>query len=294
MTGLVAPGVVNTMPEATLRAVADHGQVPADSIHGHYDEARQLLGQLREAGIGYDDIMQGLEDDAVAKFDAAWEQLGEQLAATLRAPASTTAQELTMSMETTYVIAGASLAGAKAAETLRAEGFDGPLLLIGAESERPYERPPLSKDYLLGKAERETIYVHPQQWYAEHDIDLRLGVAVTGIDPAAHEVGLADGSRVGYSKLLLATGSSPRRFSVPGAGLDGVLYLRSVADSDQIKDCFPVSITGRVDRRRLDRPGDRGRGPRRRRRGHRAGDGGTAAAAGPRPPGRPDLRRPAP
>ncbi len=73
------------MPEATLRAVAGHGQVPADSIHGHYDEAQQLLGQLREVGIGYDDIMQGLEDDAVAKFDAAWEQLGEQLAATLRA-----------------------------------------------------------------------------------------------------------------------------------------------------------------------------------------------------------------
>jgi transaldolase len=77
--------VVNTMPEATLRAVAGHGQVPADSIHGHYDEAQQVLGQLQELGLGYDDIMQGLEDDAVAKFDAAWEQLGEQLAATLRA-----------------------------------------------------------------------------------------------------------------------------------------------------------------------------------------------------------------
>ncbi len=85
VTDLVAPGVVNTMPQATLRAVADHGQVPADSIHGHYDEAQQVLGQLQEAGIGYEDIMQGLEDDAVARFDAAWEQLGEQLAATLRA-----------------------------------------------------------------------------------------------------------------------------------------------------------------------------------------------------------------
>ncbi len=85
VTDLVAPGVVNTMPEATLRAVADHGQVPADSIHGHYDEAQQVLGQLQAVGIGYDEIMQGLEDDAVAKFDAAWEQLGEQLAATLRA-----------------------------------------------------------------------------------------------------------------------------------------------------------------------------------------------------------------
>ena len=140
-----------------------------------------------------------------------------------------------MTTDTTCVIVGASLAGAKAAETLRAEGFDGPLILIGAESERPYERPPLSKDYLLGKAGRETIYVHPLQWYAEHDIDLRLGVAVTGIDPGGHQVSLADGSRVGYSKLLLATGSSPRRLSVPGAGLDGVLYLRSVGDSDQIK-----------------------------------------------------------
>ncbi len=140
-----------------------------------------------------------------------------------------------MTTDTTYVIAGASLAGAKAAETLREEGFDGPLILIGAETERPYERPPLSKDYLLGKAERETIYVHPPQWYAEHDVDLRLGVTVTGIDPAAHEVSLADGSRAGYSKLLLATGSSPRRLSVPGAGLDGVLYLRSVGDCDQIK-----------------------------------------------------------
>jgi transaldolase len=85
VTGLVAPGVVNTMPEATLRAVADHGQVPADSIRDHYHEARQVLDQLLGLGIGYEDIMQGLEDDAVTKFDAAWEQLGGQLAATLRA-----------------------------------------------------------------------------------------------------------------------------------------------------------------------------------------------------------------
>jgi 3-phenylpropionate/trans-cinnamate dioxygenase ferredoxin reductase subunit len=143
-----------------------------------------------------------------------------------------------MTTDTTYVIAGASLAGAKAAEALRAEGFDGPLILIGAESELPYERPPLSKDYLLGNVERETIYVHPRQWYAENDIDLRLGVAVTGIDPARHQVSLTDGSMQGYAKLLLATGSSPRRLSVPGADLDGVLYLRSAAESDQIKTAF--------------------------------------------------------
>jgi 3-phenylpropionate/trans-cinnamate dioxygenase ferredoxin reductase subunit len=143
-----------------------------------------------------------------------------------------------MAADTTYVIVGASLAGAKAAETLRAEGFDGRLVMIGAESERPYERPPLSKDYLLGKAERDTIYVHPAQWYAEHEVDLRLGVAATGLDPAGHEVTLADGSRVGYTKLLLATGSSPRRLPAPGADLDGVLYLRSVQDSDRLKAAF--------------------------------------------------------
>ncbi|HEY6297733.1 MAG TPA: FAD-dependent oxidoreductase, partial [Streptosporangiaceae bacterium] len=134
-----------------------------------------------------------------------------------------------------YVIAGASLAGAKAAETLRQEGFDQPITLIGEETERPYERPPLSKDYLLGKAERDVIYVHPRGWYAEHDVDLRLGVRVTGVDPAAHQVRLADGTQLGYAKLLLATGSSPRRLSVPGGDLDGVLYLRRVADSDRIK-----------------------------------------------------------
>ena len=143
-----------------------------------------------------------------------------------------------MTTDATYVIAGASLAGAKAAEALRAEGFGGRVILIGQETERPYERPPLSKDYLLGKAERETIYVHPEPWYAEHDVDLRLGVTVTGIDPGARRVSLADGSSVGYTKLLLATGSAPRRLAVPGATLDGVLYLRNVQDSDRIKETF--------------------------------------------------------
>ncbi|HEY3734383.1 MAG TPA: FAD-dependent oxidoreductase [Streptosporangiaceae bacterium] len=146
-----------------------------------------------------------------------------------------------MTANTTCLIVGASLAGAKAAQALREEGFDGPVTLIGEEKERPYERPPLSKEYLMGKAERETVYVHPPHWYAEHDVDLRLGVAVTGIDPAAHEVALADGSRVGYAKLLLATGSSPRRLPVSGIDLDGVLYLRSLADSDRIKAVFSTA-----------------------------------------------------
>jgi NADPH-dependent 2,4-dienoyl-CoA reductase/sulfur reductase-like enzyme len=148
-----------------------------------------------------------------------------------------------MNADAACVIVGASLAGAKAAEALREEGFGGPIVLIGEESERPYERPPLSKDYLLGQAGRETIYVHPPTWYAEHDVSLRLGAPVTGLDPAAHQVVLADGSRAGYAKLLLATGSTPRRLMVPGANAGGVLYLRRVGDSDQIKaDAVIVGI----------------------------------------------------
>jgi 3-phenylpropionate/trans-cinnamate dioxygenase ferredoxin reductase subunit len=140
--------------------------------------------------------------------------------------------------DSTYVIVGASLAGAKAAQTLREEGFDGPLVLIGDELEHPYERPPLSKDYLMNKAERESIYVHPQGWYAENDVDLRPGMMVTDVDAAAHEVGFADGGRVGYAKLLMTTGSAIRRLPVPGADLDGALYLRRVADSDRIKHVY--------------------------------------------------------
>jgi 3-phenylpropionate/trans-cinnamate dioxygenase ferredoxin reductase component len=135
----------------------------------------------------------------------------------------------------TFVIVGASLAGAKAAEALRAEGFDGPVMLIGDESIRPYERPPLSKDYLMGKAELESVFVHPENWYAEHNVDLRLNTTVTAIDRSAHQVVLADSERVGYEKLLLTTGSSPRRLQLPGADLRGVHYLRRVGDSDQIK-----------------------------------------------------------
>ncbi|MEV4620922.1 FAD-dependent oxidoreductase [Asanoa sp. NPDC049573] len=139
---------------------------------------------------------------------------------------------------TAYAIVGAGLGGAKAAQTLREQGFTGPVVLIGEEHERPYERPPLSKGYLLGKDEREKIYVHSAQWYAEHDVDLRLGTRVTAVDPAAHEITLADGSRLGYAKLLLTTGSSPRPLALPGADLDGVLYLRRVQHSDRLKEAF--------------------------------------------------------
>lgn len=138
----------------------------------------------------------------------------------------------------TFVIVGASLAGARAAEGLRAAGFGGQVVLIGAEEELPYERPPLSKAYLQGKAERESIYVQPREWYASNGVDLRLGVEVTAIDPAAHEVTLAGGDRVGYAKLLLTMGSSPRPLMVPGADLDGVHYLRTVGDSDRIRSAL--------------------------------------------------------
>ena len=146
-----------------------------------------------------------------------------------------------MSKSTAYVIVGASLAGAKAAEALRAAEFDGPVILIGNETERPYERPPLSKDYLLGTAERESIYVHSPEWYGDHEVDLRLGTTVTGIDPSAHDIVLADGSRVGYAKLLLTTGASPRRLQVPGADVPGVHYLRRVADTEQLKATFQAA-----------------------------------------------------
>nr|BFD95130.1 FAD-dependent oxidoreductase [Kitasatospora sp. Xyl93] len=137
--------------------------------------------------------------------------------------------------ERPIVVVGASLGGAKAAEALREAGYRGGIVLIGEEHERPYERPPLSKGYLQGKTSREKIYVHPPQWYAEHDVTLRLGTAVAAIDPAGHTVTLADDGQVEYAKLLLTTGSVPRRLPVPGADQDGVLYLRRVEDSDRIR-----------------------------------------------------------
>ena len=140
-----------------------------------------------------------------------------------------------------FVIVGASLAGATAAQTLRGEGFTGPITLVGDESQRPYERPPLSKEFLLGKSEREKVFVHPEGWYAEHDVDLRLNTTVTRIDRDARQVTLSDGASVGYDRLLLTTGSSPRMLSVPGADLDGVQYLRRLEDSEQIKATYARS-----------------------------------------------------
>jgi 3-phenylpropionate/trans-cinnamate dioxygenase ferredoxin reductase subunit len=135
----------------------------------------------------------------------------------------------------TFVIVGAGLAGAKTAEALRGEGFDGRIVLLGEEVERPYDRPPLSKDYLQGRSEKEKIYVHPAGFYPEHDIDWQPGTRVTAIDPAAHRVSRAHGDLIGYDKLLLATGASPRQLPVPGADPHRVFTLRRVEDCEQLK-----------------------------------------------------------
>ncbi|GHJ90972.1 ferredoxin [Streptomyces sp. NE5-10] len=136
----------------------------------------------------------------------------------------------------TFVIVGGGLAGAKAAETLRAEGFNGRVILIGDERDHPYERPPLSKGYLLGKKDRDSALVHEPAWYAAHDVELHLGQSVTAIDRDAHTVRLGDGTVIRYDKLLLATGSEPRRLDIPGTGLAGVHHLRRLSHSERLRD----------------------------------------------------------
>ncbi|MBQ1098902.1 FAD-dependent oxidoreductase [Streptomyces sp. b94] len=136
----------------------------------------------------------------------------------------------------TFVIVGGGLAGAKAAETLRTEGFTGRVILVCDERDHPYERPPLSKGYLLGKEERDSVFVHEPAWYAQHDIELHLGQTVVAIDRAARTVHYGDdGTRAGYDKLLIATGAEPRRLDVPGTGLAGVHHLRRLAHAERLK-----------------------------------------------------------
>ncbi|MGC9497115.1 NAD(P)/FAD-dependent oxidoreductase [Streptomyces sp. WG7] len=137
----------------------------------------------------------------------------------------------------TFVIVGGGLAGAKAAETLRAEGFTGRVILICDERDHPYERPPLSKGYLLGKEERDSVFVHEPAWYAQHDIELHLGQTVVAIDRAAKTVHYGDdGTRARYDKLLIATGAEPRRLDVPGTGLAGVHHLRRLAHAERLRN----------------------------------------------------------
>jgi len=132
------------------------------------------------------------------------------------------------------VIVGGGLAGAKTAESLRGWGYDGQLLLVTEEPVRPYERPALSKSYLRGRSGFDDTAVHPEAWYAEHDVELALSTRAVALDPGARKIELEPGGTIAYERLLLATGSRPRRLTVPGADLAGVFCLRTVADADAI------------------------------------------------------------
>jgi 3-phenylpropionate/trans-cinnamate dioxygenase ferredoxin reductase subunit len=135
----------------------------------------------------------------------------------------------------TFVVVGASLCGATAVATLRAEGFDGRIVLIGAEDLPPYERPPLSKEYLRGEDPFERILVRPPEWYGEQDVQARFGTIVTQLDLAERAVVLAGGERVPFDSLLVATGGRNRRIDAPGSELPGVLDLRDLDDADRLR-----------------------------------------------------------
>ncbi len=143
-----------------------------------------------------------------------------------------------MSDARTFVIIGASLAGATAAETLRLEGFEGRVVLVGEESLRPYQRPPLSKDYLRGEVGDEKVFLHDEDFYEDHDVELRLSTPVRAVDVQSREVVFGSGERVGYDAALVATGAAPRELSVPGSDLAGVHYLRNLGDADLLRDAI--------------------------------------------------------
>ena len=133
------------------------------------------------------------------------------------------------------VIVGGGLAGGNAAATVREEGFPGPVVLISREPGVPFGRPPLSKTYLRSEEDLAGWYVRPASWYADHDVELRSGPSVVAVDPAAHTVTLDSGEELTYHKVLIATGGRNRRLAIPGAGLPGIHYLRTVAECDAIK-----------------------------------------------------------
>jgi len=138
--------------------------------------------------------------------------------------------------EQVFAIVGGGLTAATAAQTLRDEGFAGRIRVFAAESHQPYNRPPLSKEYLTGSAERESVFVQHPDWYAERRVELELGAVVRGIDPAGHTIDLGNGRVERYDKALLATGAIPRHLEVPGRDLDGIHYLRTIDDSDRLRD----------------------------------------------------------
>ena len=133
------------------------------------------------------------------------------------------------------VIIGGGLAGGSAAATLREEGFAGPVVVIGSEPGVPFGRPPLSKTYLRSEEDLAAWYVRPAGWWADHDVELRNGSSAAAVDAAEHTIVLDSGEELGYSQVLIATGGRNRRLTIPGAGLPGIHYLRTVAECDAIK-----------------------------------------------------------
>jgi len=141
-----------------------------------------------------------------------------------------------MTSKKNFVIVGAGLAGASAAKELREQGFEGTIQLIGKEPHAPYIRPPLSKGYLHGSDGLDAVFVHPQDWYGEHRIDLHTEATVVGVDTAEHTVALSGGETLRYDKLLLTTGADSRQLTIDGAGLSGVHTLRTLEDSTAVRD----------------------------------------------------------
>jgi NADPH-dependent 2,4-dienoyl-CoA reductase/sulfur reductase-like enzyme len=140
-------------------------------------------------------------------------------------------------MAQTFVVVGAGLTAAKAVEELRESGFGGEIVVYGDESHLPYERPPLSKGYLLGNDELDSAFVHDKGWYDEHHVELRLATPVTGLDAASHMVRAGD-TQQSYDKLLLATGASPRHLALADDSGAPVAYLRTIEDSERLKSTF--------------------------------------------------------
>lgn len=143
-----------------------------------------------------------------------------------------------MSKQQNFIIVGGGLAGVSAAEELRAQGFTGGVRIFAAEPHPPYIRPPLSKGFLAGSEGPDAVFAHPDEWYRENRVEVDVDTKVLGVDAAAHEVSLSGGRRVGYDRLLLATGSTPRMLTIDGAELDGVHYLRTIDDSLALKDAL--------------------------------------------------------
>ena len=150
------------------------------------------------------------------------------------------------------VIVGGGAAGAATIAALRDGGYAEPITLIGAETELPYDRPPLSKGYLQGKSGLSEVFLHDLGWYDEREVRLHLGTAVSELDPGARQVRLSGRGGIAYDHLVLATGATPARPDIPGVDLPGVLSLRTLADSDRLRDLLAqasrVIVIGEIGR----------------------------------------------